>query len=160
MVDLGLYFLSMVSVAVVLLGICASVRNSAYASLIREESTGVNLGDKDYEEILQKSGTQAMWAGICFTVMAVFAFVGFALYVFQLITFAEWFGIGTSVAFGVGIFQLARSMLGGYIDWGLPSMRAPQSEDRAKTVEMPDEEVTDITGDEPEVDKAPDRETE
>lgn len=89
MVDLGLYFLSMVSVAVVLLGICASVRNSAYASLIREESTGVNLGDKDYEEILQKSGTQAMWAGICFTVMAVFAFVGFALYVFQLITFAE-----------------------------------------------------------------------
>lgn len=48
-------------------------------------------------------------------------------------------------------------MLGGYIDWDLPSMRAPQSEDRAKTVEMPDGEVTDITGDEPEVDEAPER---
>lgn len=150
MVDLSFFFLSMVSVAAVLLGICASVRNSAYASLIREESTDVNLGDEDYEEILQKSGRQAMWAGACFTVMAACAYIGFVLYVFQKIPLAEGFGIGTSAAFAVGIIQLARSMLGGYIDWGLPSMRAPQSETRAKTVEMSDEEVTDVADEEPE----------
>lgn len=59
MVGLSSYFLTIASVSAVLAGICVTLRNFSYSTLIAPESSGLTVGEKDYPKILRKS---AFWA--------------------------------------------------------------------------------------------------
>jgi len=77
MTNFPLYFLSLMSVGAVLLGICVSLRNSAHSSLISEDSTQVQVGDQEYERILERSAYRSLLAGIGFLVVTIVSLAGF-----------------------------------------------------------------------------------
>lgn len=136
MPDYSTFFISLMSISVVLLSICTALRNAAFAALLRPESSGVSIGNRDYEAILKTSGKRALVAGIIFAGNTLLAFIGYMVAAFSSSTAAV-FGMFVFVAlvFLVGGAQLVRSLTGGHIQVLAPQPDREETEPQNKDTE-------------------------
>lgn len=139
MADPNLLYLSLASVSSVLLGICVTLRNNAFATILRHYEEEITLGGKDYETILERSAFGAMGAGLFFAGSIASSF--FSLFYGQ----STLRGPGFKLAIGtflIGLLILLYSLFAGYIKRPDSPFRSPSKPDRSERpeVEVGDEE--------------------
>lgn len=136
MPSLALYFLTVASVSLVLAGICVTLRNFTYSTLIDPRSTGLSIGERDYPEILKKSGWWATIASLVFLSNTAICFVGLGLSsinpdVVDLGKTPTGIAFITGVLFLAGVVILTLATVRGFFQ-----THQPDSEERAPTEPM------------------------
>ncbi|MFC5136326.1 MULTISPECIES: hypothetical protein [Haloferacaceae] len=136
----SVFFLSLASVSAVMLGICVTVRNNAYSTILRHFDEDIQLGNSDYERILRRSGGGAMAAGVCYSVSIFGAFSGVLLEADPMKT--NWPVMVTLGFFAIGFLGLLFSLLTGHIKLGNP-FRAPKKPEEPDRDDRPEIEPRD-----------------
>lgn len=123
MVDYSTSFFSFMSVSAILLSLCAAQRSSAFSSLASDNTTRMDFGGKDYEEVLRTSGKRAQIAGFMFTISTSASLLGYILAISvpgftagqaQRTVIADWVGGIIVVFFSIGLGYLAGSLTVGH----------------------------------------------
>lgn len=79
MIDFSFFFLSISSISAVLLGICVTLRNNSFSGLLHPNIGEVKVENKDYEEVLKRSGKYSTLSGGFFVVSTVLGTSSFLL---------------------------------------------------------------------------------
>lgn len=132
------FFLSLASVSAVLLGICVTLRNNAFSTVLRHYDERIQLGDKDYEPILNRSAHSAMVAGFFFFGAIISSFIGLFNGPSQQFGVLEFWS--SMITFSIGLTALLYALFTGHIR--RPSLRSPGKPDRSDRPEVE-------TGDDP-----------
>lgn len=132
----SVFFLSLASVSAVMLGICVTVRNNAYSTILRHFDEEIQLGNSDYERILRRSGGGAMVAGVCYSLSIIGAFSGVVLEADPMESNSS--VIATLIFFATGFLALLFSLLTGHIKLGNPfrTPKKPEEPDRDERPEV------------------------
>lgn len=128
MLPLSSYFLTLASVSAVLAGICVTVRNFSYSIRIDPKSTGLTVGEKDYPEILEKSGWWATIAAIIFLANTLACMVGVAITAQSNIDFGSFPSLlawGVGVIFSIGVILLGVATVRGFFQTHQPKVEEP-----------------------------------
>lgn len=131
-----IFYLSLASVSAVLLGICVTLRNNAFATILRHFNEEIRLGARDYEVILERSAYGAMASGFFFALTIILAFGG--LFMRQGETLGgNWFR-GAMLTFAIGLLSLIFALFTGHINLEWP-FRSPSKPDRSDRPELEEE---------------------
>lgn len=131
-----LFYLSLSSVAAVLLGICVTLRNNAFATMLRHADEEIRLAGQDYELILERSAFGAMGAGMFFAVTIASAFVG--LFYGASESLDGWAFIFAMLSFSLGLIVLLYALFSGHLERPSWPFQSPSKVDRS---ERPDVEI-------------------
>lgn len=132
----SLFFLSLASVSAVLLGICVTIRNNAYSTVLRHFDEEIRLGDSDYEQIMRRSAKGALFAGSIYSLAILSSFLGVVFGGFEKYYLP--IEISSLAFFMLGFIPLVYSLLTGHLKMGSPfkSLRKPEEPDRDERPEL------------------------
>lgn len=139
MLDPTIFYLSLASVSSVLLGICVTLRNNAFSTVLRHYDEQIQLGDKDYEPILIRSAHGSMFAGLLFFVAIASSFLG--LFHSPTNNFESWQFWGAIGAFSFGLIILLYALFTGHIK--RPLLDSPGKPDRSDRPEVSTEDESE-----------------
>lgn len=128
MVGLSTYFLTLASVSAVLAGICVTLRNFSYSTLIDPNSTGLSVGERDYPEILKKSGYWSTWSSILFLGNTGFCLIGLSIdhqAMWEVGKTPSLIGIFVGLVFFSGIILMTVATLRGFFQTHQPESGEP-----------------------------------
>lgn len=130
-----LFYLSLASVSSVLLGICVTLRNNAFSTVLRHYDEEIQIADKDYEPVLIRSAYGAMFSGLFFFFVIISSFVG--LFFGPESSYGFWEFRVSMGTFSIGLFALVYALFTGHVERPKVPFRTPSKPDRS---ERPDVE--------------------
>lgn len=130
MLDPNIFYLSLASVSSVLLGICVTLRNNAFSTILRHYDEEIQLGEKDYEPILRRSAHGAMSAGILFALAILSSFAG--LFFSPPGSLGIWEFRAAIGTFSGGLLSLVYALFTDHLKWPSWPFRTPKKPDRSE----------------------------